>query len=286
MQTLRRKLCNPSVLTLKKRAHPFRFAALNTEQSEIKYEPSQYKPAPRHPRSPLASLGRGVAGSGSGGLVILFGARFGLWHPIQGFALYRSSFTPIAYVTAAAALMFHLVRKESKAIALSGIAIAIAAALLGPIVLTALDPPVRAAPIHDISTDTQNPPVFLVLDDTRSGAQNSLQYAGIETATLQAQAYPDIVPLLTDLSGPAAYRRALEIAADMGWALVAQQDDGLRFEATARTPVFFFADDVVVVVTPMPNGSRIDIRSVSRVGRSDQGVNAARIRSFVAAFNG
>lgn len=58
IQTLRRKLCNPSVLTLKKRAHPFRFAALNTEQSEIKYEPSQYKPAPRHPRSPLASLGQ------------------------------------------------------------------------------------------------------------------------------------------------------------------------------------------------------------------------------------
>jgi uncharacterized protein (DUF1499 family) len=182
--------------------------------------------------------------------------------------------------------MLHVARKENKGMALSGVAMAIGVGLLSPIAIAALDPPVRAAPIHDISTDTQNPPAFLVLDDSRPGAQNSLQYSGDETATLQAQAYPDIAPIMTDATAPEAYRRALEIAATMGWALVTQQDDDLRFEATARTPVFYFADDVVVVVTPMPKGSRIDIRSVSRVGRSDQGLNAARIRSFVKAFNG
>jgi uncharacterized protein (DUF1499 family) len=221
-------------------------------------------------------------------LSMMFGARFGLWQPIQGFGLYRTYFNPIAYVTAAtalAALLFHLARRESKGMALSAVAMVIGAGLLGPIARAALDPPVRAAPIHDISTDTQNPPVFLVLDDTRPGAQNSLQYAGDEIATLQAQAYPDIAPILTDRSAPEAYRHALAIADEMGWKLVAQQDDDLRFEATAHTPVFYFADDVVLVVTPQPDGSRIDIRSVSRVGRSDQGVNAARIRSFAEAFN-
>lgn len=221
-------------------------------------------------------------------LIIMFGARLGLWQPIKGFGLYRSFYNPIAYTTAAvalAALVFHLLCKEGKGIALSGIAMAIAAGLLAPLAMAALNPPVRAAPIHDISTDTQNPPVFLVLDDTRPDAQNSLQYAGSEIATLQAAAYPDIAPILTDLSGPEAYRRAVDIAGNMGWDLVAQQAEALRFEATARTPVFYFADDVVVVVTPMPKGSRVDIRSVSRVGRGDQGMNAARIRSFVVAFN-
>ncbi len=58
----------------------------------------------------------------------------------------------------------------------------------------------------------------------------------------------------------------------------------LCFEATARTPVFYFADDVVVVVTSREGGSRVDMRSVSRVGRSDQGVNAARIRAFQQQF--
>jgi len=36
-------------------------------------------------------------------------------------------------------------------------------------------------------------------------------------------------------------------------------------------------------VRPAPSGSRIDVRSASRVGRSDLGVNARRIRAFLAA---
>lgn len=222
-------------------------------------------------------------------LTIIFGARFGLWAPIEGFALYRTHYSWIAYVTAGAALAaftVHIVRKERKGLALSSIALAIGAALLTPIAWTTLDPPVRAPPIHDISTDTQTPPAFLVLDDTRAGAQNSLVYSGEKTAALQAEAYPDIAPIVTDLSASDAYQRALNIADEMGWTVAAQQDENFRFEATARTPVFYFADDVVVVVTPLLDGSRIDIRSVSRVGRSDQGVNAARIRAFSEAFSG
>ena len=72
----------------------------------------------------------------------------------------------------------------------------------------------------------------------------------------------------------------------MGWDIVAADADNFRFEATARTSVFYFADDIVVVVTPEDDGSRIDMRSVSRVGRSDQGVNAARIRAFQQQFEG
>lgn len=148
-----------------------------------------------------------------------------------------------------------------------------------------LNPTPRAAPIHDISTDTGNPPVFEVLDETRAGASNTLDYGGPAVAEAQAASYPDIAPLNTDLSAEDAYERALTVAEDIGWAIVATDAERLRFEATARTSVFYFADDVVVV-TPREDGSRVDMRGVSRVGRSDQGVNAARILEFQQQFAG
>lgn len=223
------------------------------------------------------------------GLIILFGAKLGLWSPLVGFGLYRTYFNPIAFVAAGFGLLgliIHLVRKERRGILLSGIAALLGVALLAPLIWATLDPPVRAAPIHDITTDTQNPPEFLVLDETRPDASNSLEYAGQETADIQRSAYPDIAPVMTGMSAEDAYARSLSIAQDMDWQIVAADPVGLRFEATARTPVFHFADDVVLVVTPLTDGSRVDIRSVSRVGRSDQGKNAARIRDFVAAFTG
>lgn len=67
--------------------------------------------------------------------------------------------------------------------------------------------------------------------------------------------------------------------------MVAGNPETLHFEATAQTTFFGFMDDVVVKVTPINNKSRIDIRSVSRIGRSDKGVNAARIVEFTENFN-
>lgn len=219
--------------------------------------------------------------------IIMFGAKLGLWEPLQGFALHRTYFNPIAYTVTAlslVALVVHLIRRDRTPLVLSIIALVIGAGMLAPQVMATLDPPVRAPPIHDITTDTDSPLQFLVLDDTRPGARNSLVYGGAETAAFQKSAFPDIAPILTDLSGPEAYQRALSVAQDMGWQIVDAQNDNLRFEATAHTPVFHFADDIVVVVSPASAGSRVDIRSVSRVGRGDRGVNAARVRAFIAAF--
>jgi len=219
--------------------------------------------------------------------LILFGARLGLWEPITGFGLHRTYFNSLAAIIAGVglfALVSHLVRKEKVQATLGGVAVLVGVALLTPMISSTLNPTPRAAPIHDISTDTENPPVFEVLDDTRAGASNTLEYGGPELAEAQAAAYPDIAPLETDLSADDAYQRALTVAQDMGWEIVASDAERLRFEATARTSVFYFADDVVVVVTPQDNGSRVDMRGVSRVGRSDQGVNAARIRDFQEQF--
>jgi uncharacterized protein (DUF1499 family) len=221
--------------------------------------------------------------------VMMFGARFGFWEPIFGFGLYRRYLNPIGYgVTGlgTVAFVFHLLRREKAGAVIAGIATLIGVGMLMPLILNTINPPRRAPPIHDITTNTGNPPEFVVLDDTRPGARNPLQYGGAETAALQAKAYPEIAPIRTDLPAAKAFDRAVAVARTMGWEIVASDPDALRFEATARTPVFYFADDVVLVVTPEGSASRIDLRSVSRVGRGDQGVNAARIRAFRQAFAG
>ncbi|MGH1371667.1 DUF1499 domain-containing protein [Planktotalea sp.] len=219
--------------------------------------------------------------------LMVFGARLGLWQPITGFGLYRSYFDLLAIgVTAVGliALIVHLFRKEKVPAAFGGIAALIGVAMLVPMISSTLNPPVRAAPINDITTDTANPPVFLVLDETREGARTSLAYAGAKVADIQVTAYPDIAPLETNLDADSAFVRALEVAEAMGWDIVAKDAEHRRFEATARTSVFYFADDVVVVVSEQESGSRVDLRSVSRIGRSDQGINAARIRAFQQKF--
>ena len=221
--------------------------------------------------------------------LMLSGARLGLWEPITGFGLYRTYLNPLGWFLAGLgvlALVIHLLRKETVGAVAGGVAALIGVACLVPLIAGTLNPQPRAAPIHDISTDTATPPAFEVLDETRAGARNPLEYGGPELAEAQAAAYPDIAPLDTDLSADAAYERALEVAQEMGWEIVAADADRHRFEATARTSVFYFADDVVVVVSPLDAGSRVNMRGVSRVGRSDQGVNAARIRDFQQRFKG
>lgn len=219
--------------------------------------------------------------------LIVFGARLGVWEPITGFGLYRSYFNLIAMVVTGAgllALIIHRVRKEKVSAVLAGMAAVVGVICLVPMISSTLNPPVRGAPINDITTDTTNPPEFLVLDDTREGARTSLVYAGEKVAATQAKVHPDIAPLQTDLSADAAYARALELAEELGWEIVASDAEARRFEATARTSVFYFADDVVVAVTEQESASRVDMRSVSRIGRSDQGVNAARIRDYQQKF--
>lgn len=222
-----------------------------------------------------------------GAALILFGARLGLWQPITGFGLYRSYFNWLGMVVVAVgrspSLFIFCARNAVEWLA-SGLAAIVGLVLLAPLAASTLNPTPRAAPIHDISTDTTNPPLFEVLDDTREGASNTLVYGGPELAEAQANAYPDIAPLETPLSVEAAYERALNVANEMGWEIIATDSARHRFEATARTSVFYFADDVVVRVSPQDEGSRVDMRSVSRVGRSDQGVNAARIREFQNLF--
>lgn len=136
--------------------------------------------------------------------------------------------------------------------------------------------------IHDITTDTDNPPPFVAILPLRAGAPNPAEYGGPELAQQQQAGYPDLKPGSLSSSPEAAFPRALQAAKDMGWEIVASDPKTLRIEATDTTRWFGFKDDVVVRLTPSPLGSRIDVRSVSRVGKSDVGTNARRIHAYLA----
>jgi uncharacterized protein (DUF1499 family) len=145
----------------------------------------------------------------------------------------------------------------------------------------------RVPPIHDISTDTQDPPGFVAVLPLRAGAPNSATYGGAEVAAAQHEAYPDIRPLELPATAPAAaFSRALAAARDAGWAIVAADSTAGSIEATATTGWFGFKDDVVVRIRPEGVGSRVDVRSVSRVGGSDVGTNARRIRRYLQDLAG
>ena len=138
-----------------------------------------------------------------------------------------------------------------------------------------------APPIHDITTDTNDPPLFVDVLPLRAGAKNMAAYGGSRVAAMQHAAYPDIAPVDLVIAPAAAFAKALASANAMGWALVTADPASGRIEATATTPVFRFKDDVVIRVRPHDGGSRVDIRSVSRIGGGDLGKNASRIREFI-----
>lgn len=137
-------------------------------------------------------------------------------------------------------------------------------------------------PIHDISTDTNNPPEFVAVAPLRADAPNPVEYAGKETAEQQLQAYPDITTYSTNESPMNLFDAALVRAQEMGWEVVDSNQAEGRIEATDTTRWFGFKDDVVIRIRATDAGSELDIRSKSRVGRSDVGKNAARIREFIS----
>ena len=138
--------------------------------------------------------------------------------------------------------------------------------------------------IHEISTDTENPPPFVALLAARQDSWNGAVYGGPAVAAAQRKGYPDIIPLLLPDPPERVFPRVEAVAREMAWHIAATVPAEGRLEATATTPVLRFKDDVVVRVSPALNGSRVDIRSVSRIGHGDMGANAKRVRAFLAAL--
>ena len=137
-------------------------------------------------------------------------------------------------------------------------------------------------PIHDITTDTDDPPAFVAAVPLNTPGRTDYDPA---VAEQQRAAYPDLGPAMLPAAPADAFDRARAVVDEMGWELLAADAVDLRIEATDRSFWFGFPDDVVVrVAADGGTGSRVDVRSLSRVGGGDLGVNARRVREFVAAL--
>lgn len=223
-----------------------------------------------------------VVAFASGLLLLLTGPgyRIGVWALPTAFAVMRwATYGGIAAATLAAAALWHA-RGRSP---LGALALVIAIIVVG-VPLRFQRMAAAAPPIHDITTDTANPPEFRAVVPLRTDARNPLDYSQ-EVARQQREAYPDIKPLIVEMPAAQVFDRASRAAREAGWEIVEISAENWRIEATDTTPFFGFKDDVVVRLTPIGNRTVVDVRSVSRIGRGDAGTNARRIREYLAALS-
>ncbi len=209
------------------------------------------------------------------------GYRWGWWHWRTGIQIMRWSATAdlaaVMLTLAAAILAYHYGVRRALAAGVTGLVLSLIVAGTPLYLWRQVD---RVPRIHDISTDTENPPRYVAVLPLRKGAENPTDYSA-EVAAQQKKAYPDIAPALLDLAPALALRRAERAARSRGWEIVAVAPGDMRIEATDTTLLFGFKDDIVIRVGAAGSGSRVDVRSMSRVGKSDFGVNAKRIRKFM-----
>lgn len=188
----------------------------------------------------------------------------------------------IAILTSLVGLIIALRGKGGAGVALLGVVLGVVAA--APVATTLVAG--RSVPrIHDITTDLSNPPQFDAVVALREGAPNALdRTTPPDLAEQQQKAYPDLATLTVSEQPGKVYEAALETAKQMGWTIDASTPEKGLIEATAVTKLIGFKDDVAIRVTETEGGAAVDVRSVSRVGMSDLGANAKRIRAYLAAL--
>ena len=210
------------------------------------------------------------------------GSRLEFWSFRTGFTIlsgsaYLALFA--AFISAVALIYSAVVRSGVGGLmAACGLALGLAAAWVP---WSWLQTAKSVPPIHDITTDTEHPPQFVAILPLRKDALNPVEYGGPEVAAQQHSAYPDLAPARLSVSPDEAFDRALKAAEGLGWRIVAADRAAMRIEAVDTTRWFGFKDDIVIRITPDDKQVRVDIRSLSRVGKSDVGTNAKRIRKFL-----
>ncbi len=239
-------------------------------------------------RSPLASLSfwsalfLALLAASAG-----FGARYGIWNFRFGFLILRVCFFA-GIITGLLGLVGSWIsfplRSDRRGFTLSLTAVLLSGIIVGyPLQwkLTAAEAPL----LHDVTTDPENPPQFQVIDRYRNTEHNDLEYGGTRERSLQEQYYPNLQSKIIDRSLDSCMERALGVSRQLDWEIHrANWNDGW-IEATDRTLWFGFKDDVVIRLQEEGEQCRVDLRSVSRVGRGDTGTNARRIQKFFHLFN-
>src|SRR6056297_322818 len=210
-----------------------------------------------------------------------YGYQWNIWELGTGFTLLRyAAYASIGILAVSVVSLWFLRKSGFKAVFYLIIVLILSGVASG----TALYWQQRAQSvpaIHDISTDLVSPPEFVAMVRLRADAPNPPEYAGEETANAQREAYPDVEPLMLSENVQRVMDEAVLLVVNRGWKLVAINREEGRIEATENLAWFGFKDDVVLRFTETEEGTRVDMRSKSRIGRSDVGVNAKRIEQFL-----
>lgn len=222
--------------------------------------------------------------------IAALGARIGVWNPVPGLL---AGLSVLVVMTMAALIGSGLGLFRRRPAGKRRRRIAIAGGLLGAgaagVLLFWVVKAVSAPPINDVTTDTADPPMFDATVPDRVAAGGNARVYAAANAPLQVKAYPDIKPILVAALPQAAFESALATAKKLDWRIVAAEPAAGTIEATATSLWFGFKDDVVIRVRPSdavaPGGSRVDLRSASRLGKSDVGANAARIAEFARTLD-
>ncbi len=189
----------------------------------------------------------------------------------------------VAALAAVAVFALSITRKDTEAGLMSGLGALLFAIPVVTLIINEASPPPGEL-INDISTDLDDPPAFSAVIPLREPGSNPIEYGGPEVAAVQRQVHPEVQPIMTDLALEDAFQAAFLTGESLGWEIVSGDRDGGIIEAVDTTTFFRFKDDVVIRIRPTATGSRIDLRSRSRIGRSDLGKNAKRILEFDMAF--
>ena len=209
------------------------------------------------------------------------GYQLELWHFRTGFQIIRWSF--MAAIVAVVLSIFGLAisRKTRPIVVMSVIGIIVGGITV--YVPLSWKKTLDAHPyIHDITTDLENPPLFVVVSSIRGPDDHPVAYDGPEVAAQQRDAYPDLQPLIVEAPAATVFEAVTRVVHSMGMELVDASQTDLRVEATDTTLLYGFKDDIVVRIVELDGTTQVDVRSKSRVGRSDLGQNAKRIRRFMA----
>jgi uncharacterized protein (DUF1499 family) len=233
-----------------------------------------------------------------GGLVAALLAAAGsgadLWTFRTGFSILRYAFYAAMAGGVLAIIAFFVARRTRARTGRLNLAALIIAAAFGAYLMSHVATAKRVPAIHDVTTNLADVPQFRTLTVRADNLENIPDEGNPALAALDPQkrweaihrkAYGDLRSVRLAVPPAEALRRAEKLARSRGWDVAKVDPQGGTIEATATTFFFRFKDDVVVRVRPDPSpkgGSIVDMRSISRVGGSDVGVNAERIREFLA----
>jgi uncharacterized protein (DUF1499 family) len=218
-------------------------------------------------------------------LLGLAGAHLGLVAPLTGFQLFAGGAILGGLSSVVVSLVGIVLSRgggdpEGRRKSLMGLAIGLGLLI---VVLGAATTAGDAPPINDITTDLDNPPAFVSASVVPDYKGRNMSYPP-PFVEIVRESYPDLAPLRVASPPDATFERAIGAAESLGWKIVARSPSRGVFDAQHVSTIFRFVDDITVRIVADGPGSRIDMRSKSRDGKSDLGANAARIRVFFDAL--